>query len=299
MGFGISAAVNLLVLPISSRTLVSMLAKQELLTFKRVFQAHTQFMLSLPTREWYDRTSSESSNKGRSGDTRTIPWPEADALKETISAVMELQVKIQADMRYVKREAAWGKLGPNDISTVCKLTKNILTPILGMESITHVTDIVASRGGWGAVRLPNPDHFTTDSELIALENEEKEHWTWIFERFRDPVSQLEQAVLESLDHSLYTLELAKRPPVPAKADIEANPLGSSTESTDFADRLENGIQRFMTERESPLKEWCSSKGIHDPFDDNTLKTIKNPLRERHKSQLHVVLNVSPTSRLYK
>lgn len=293
VGFGISAAVNLLVIPFSCRTMFAMLAKEELLTFKNVFQAHTQFMLSLPKRDWYNVTNSGGlDERENNGFARNTPWPEAETLKTAIATVMELQVKIQAEMRYVKREAAWGKLGPNDISTACKLMKDILTAVIGMESITHVTDIIANRGGWGAVRLPSSDNPLTESELNALENEEKESWTWIFEKFQDPVSHLEQTVLEGLDHSLYTLEFAKKPVTPTKSDIEANTAGSSTETFNCADRLEHAIQRFMTERQGPLREWCTSKGMDDPFRGDTMKTTRYPLHERHKSQLHVILNMN-------
>jgi hypothetical protein len=92
-----------------------------------------------------------------------------------------------------------------------------------------------------------------ESDLGVLENEERESWTWIFEQFRDPASQLEQAVLEGLDHVLYTLELIKMPATSTKIDVEANVSGSSAEALSCADKLEKMIERFMTERESPLR----------------------------------------------
>lgn len=267
---------------------------------KRVLEVHNQYMRSLPTRDWYGtKSSSKDSDSGKDYESkfssRTTPWPEADALKAVTTGVTELQVKIQAELRYAKLEAAWGKLSGKDISTIARLLKGILVGILGMESLTEVTDRIEKRGGWGAVRLPRAAHDLTDAEFAALEEKEKQQWIWIFEQLRGPVHQLQQAMIDGLEHSMYTLEFAKRTGTHAKMDIEANGAGSLPGEKGFATLLESKIQEFLTKRESFLKEWCALKGVDYPLKRDGIQLLDSPLHERHQSQLYLVLDVSYTS----
>lgn len=264
---------------------------------KRVLEVHSQYMLSLPTRDWYGvRGSSKDSDSGKDLDikdsARTTPWPEADTLKTTTSGVTDLQVKIQAELRYAKLEIAWGKLGGKDFSTMTRLLKSILVPILGMESLTDVTDRIEKRGGWGAVRLPKSGHELTEAEFAALEEKEKEQWTWIFDKLQGPVHQLQQAMIEGLEHCLYTLEFAKRPKSHSKTDIEATGSGFVFGAKAFAPFLEARIQEFLRNRESFLKEWCAFKGMDYPPKVDGVDPSDHPLHERHQSQLYLVLDVS-------
>lgn len=274
-----------------------MLITHEFYGLKNVLEVHSQYMLSLPTRDWYGtKSSSKGSDGGTDNEskfsTRSRPWPEADSLKAATTGVTQLQVEIQAELRYAKLEAAWGKLGGKDISTINRLLKAILVAVLGMESLTDVTDRIEKRGGWGAVRLPKTDHDLTEAEYVALEEKEKQQWIWIFDQLRDPVYRLRQAMMEGLEHSLYTLEFAKRPATHAKADLEATGPGILLGEKGFAIYLENMIQEFLVKREGFLKEWCAFKGIDFASLRDGAKPLDHPLHERHQSQLFLVLDVS-------
>ncbi|PVH80431.1 hypothetical protein DL98DRAFT_654821 [Cadophora sp. DSE1049] len=266
-GFGISAAVNLFILPFTSRALLSMVIHGEIQTFKAVLQSHSQYMASLPGRDWYGRHSSNAdSQKDSEHDplARAIPWPEADALKIVITSLADLQMKAHAELRYAKREVAWAKLGSKDFSTIIKLLKNILYPVLGMDSLTQVTDRIEKRGGWSAVQAPTLSENYTEEQLLALEQKEKEQWQWIFDLLHTRVRNLKETMMEGLQHFLYTLEFEKRPKPKAQADPEASGSDSTSSSpgdNGFASRLEMTINQYMAEREGPLKEWCSSKGM--------------------------------------
>jgi hypothetical protein len=277
-----------------------MLVAQEFHGLKSVLEVHNQYMRSLPTRNWYGTKSSFKDSDSGTGyesksSTRTTPWPEADALRAVTTGVTELQVKIQAELRYAKLEAAWGKLSGKDISTMAKLLKGILVGILGMESLTEVADRIEKRGGWGAVRLPRSAHDLTEAESVALEEKEKQQWTLIVEQLRGPVHQLQQTMINGLEHSMYMLEFAKRPATHIKMDIEANGVGSLPGDKGFAPFLEGKIQEFLARRESFLKEWCALKGVDYPLKKDAAQLSDHPLHERHQSQLYLVLNVSCAS----
>lgn len=290
-GFAISFAVNFFVVPFTSRALVSMLVTHELHGFKSVFEAHTKYMLSLPSRDWYGSKSSAESDSSQDTDPsiRRSPWPEADALKMVTTAVTEIQVKITAELRYAKREADWSKLSADDYGTLVRLCKNILLPILGMESLTEVTDRLEKRGGWSSVRTPS-DNSVLEKDFDALETKEKEQWRLIFEQLHGPILDLQQTMGEGLDHSLYQLGLMKRPKAAGTSDIEATAMNNGPGGVQFAKRLENGIEQFLKQREGPLKDWCAEKGM-DLIATDGVKPANYPLHHRHQSQLYLILDL--------
>jgi hypothetical protein len=277
--------------------MISMFVAEELQGLKTVLAVHSQYMLSLPARDWYGTNNSPPDAKSESCteswfSARAKPWPEADALKKVTADVTELQVKIQSELRYAKREVSWGKLPAKDIVTTCRLLKNILVPVFGMESLTAVTDRIEKRGGWGALGVPNTVDSLTASDVNALEDKEKWQWKDILEKMNYPVIQLQRTMVEGLDHSLYTLELAKRPAPSVATDLEANSLECSPGEKGFAKYLENTIQDFLGLGEGLLNEWCIEKGMDAPSQMSTMEPSDYPLHERHQSQLYFILDVS-------
>ncbi|CZR54877.1 uncharacterized protein PAC_04761 [Phialocephala subalpina] len=294
-GFAISFAVNFLIIPLTSRTLVNMFMTHEIQGFKSVFEAQTRFLLSLPTRDWYGAKgrstgSNTSSDEDDDPFTRPIHWKEADALKKATTAVTELQVKIKSEMRYAKREADYSKLSAKDYGTLGRLCKNILLPILGMDSLTEVTDRLEKRGGWSAIRTPM-DHEMSEKEFNTLEEKEKEQWHSIFEQLQGPVLELQKIMAEGLDHSLYQLELVKKPKGFAKSDIEAHAVDTAPGCKGFSKLLEDGIDRFMKQREGPLKQWCAEKGMDHSTERDSTQPTDYPLHQRHQSQLYLILDL--------
>lgn len=277
--------------------MISTFIADELHGLKTVLEVHGQYMLSLSTRDWYgvkNISADVNSENDRASwfSGRAKPWPEADALKKVTADVTELQVKIQAELRYAKREVAWGKLGPKDMVTICRLLKNILVPLWGMESLTGITDRIEKRGGWRIPKMLNSTRNLIESDLNSLEDEEMEQWKDILGKLNYPVHRLQQAVIEGIDHSLYTLELAKRPVSPVKTDLEEYSLGCSTGKISPAKGLENMIQDFLGRREGLLREWCTEKGVDDSSQLNGMAPLDNQLHQRHQSQLYLILNVS-------
>jgi hypothetical protein len=277
--------------------MISMFVAEELQGLKTVLAVHRQYMLSLPARDWYGTNNSSPDAKSESCNeswfsARAKPWPEADVLKKVTADVTELQVKIQSELRYAKREVSWGKLRVKDTVTICRLLKNILVPVLGMESLTAVIDRIERRGGWGGLEIPNTVDSLTASDFNALEDKEKWQWKDILEKMNYPVMRLQQAIAEGLSHSLYTLEFAKRPAPSVAADPEANGSECLPGEKGFAKYLENMIQDFLGLREGLLNEWCIEKGMDAPSQMSTMEPSDYQLHERHQSQLYLILDVS-------
>jgi hypothetical protein len=276
--------------------MISMFVTQELNGLKNVLEVQGKYMQSLPMRDWYGTNNSATCISSGSDNeswfpARTRPWPEADALKKATMDVAEWQVKIQSELRYAKREVSWGKLGPKDMATICRLLRNILVPILGLESLTGIADRIEKRGGWGSLRVPMTEDNLSESESKLLEVIEKGQWEETLGQLNGRVKQLQQAMIEGFNHALYTLELARSPLPRARADLEANSVGCLPGERGFAECLENMIRDFLSQREGPLKEWCSEKRMDDPSQLNGMKPSAYSSHERHQSQLYLILDV--------
>jgi hypothetical protein len=296
-GFGISAAVSLFILPFTSRTIVSMRIAKALREYKAVLEAQSQFMLSLPSRDLFGSTVSSKSLHGESSGQSSsrnerASLVEAEALKKATIKVAQLQVEIHSELRYAKREISWAKLGAKDFGKLSRLLRDILVPVSGMESLVDVVHLIEKRRDWDTAQLLETTPKLAAFDLDALERSEKERWNWIFEQLQGPTHRLLLVMIEGLDHALYTLEFAKRPRTAVTSDIEGKGLDQQPGDKGFADRLERAIQEFLHQREGPLEEWCTSKGMDSQPRGDSPNSSNDRLHERHQSQLHLLLNVS-------
>jgi Putative ER transporter, 6TM, N-terminal len=264
--------------------------------YKSALEAQSQFMLSLPSRDLFGAAVNSKSLNGKSdgkisSHNERGPWVEAEALKEATIKVAELQVEIHSELRFAKREFSWAKLGARDFSKISKLLRGILIPVSGMESLVNVASLIEKRRDLNAAQPYETTPQLTTSNSDASERIEKEQWDWIFKQLQGPVHALLMVMIEGLDHALYTLEFAKRPHSAVKSDIEAKDPHQPGERG-FVDRLESAIQEFLQQREGPLKEWCTSKGMDLPPSGQIPNSSTDTLRERHQTQLFLLLNVS-------
>ncbi|OCL10610.1 hypothetical protein AOQ84DRAFT_374763 [Glonium stellatum] len=291
-GFGISAAVSLFVIPFNSRDIIKTRILEDIHALKALLEAQSRFIVSLPTRTSrgikHGSGSPDAEDAQYDRNERRTPWPEADEFEKAITKVADVQLTVQSELRYAAREVAWGKLGAEDFESVCGLLKNILFSVFGVESVVQATDRVERSGGWESYRSKKADA-SAEPRSSFLEGNEAEQWRSIITQLQGPVQKLTQAMIDGLDHSLYNLELAKRP-ASTRSDVESKGLPSSPGENDFATHLEAIIQDFLYQREGPLKEWCASNGINNspPKDSTTPIDLSS---QRHQSQLCLVLNL--------
>jgi hypothetical protein len=269
----------------------------ELHGIKDALESQIQYMASLSTRDWFGGAYAQNDLDIRRGDycdplAATSTWPEADVLRKVLTRITELQGKSQTELRYAKVEAAWGKLNAKDLETICQLERNILLPIIGIESLSHTVNRIEKRGGWDAVSRLKMGRALAESEYTQVQDGEKEQWDWILGWLCSRAQRLHEAMIVALDESLYDLQLEKRPSSSVRTDIEANGLHWSPRDRDMVADIERMIQQFLAEREDPLKEWCASKGIDKFSLQNNATQTDYSLQQRYLSQLYLVLNVS-------
>lgn len=259
---------------------------------KSILDAQRDFIKSLHTRDWSTReTSSGSETDNESSAGNKSSWPEAAAWRSATAEATEDQVKIHSQIRYVKREFTWSKLSAGDFVSIMKLMKNILVPVTGMETVVQLAHRVEKLGGWGSIEpgrtLPRSGTTTPDEMPIQ---DEQELWKNFFLNLSESLHDLWEAMLQGLDYAFFTLQITRKPAFFTKEELLARGT-ATTEGGSFATFLEQTIQDFLTAREEPLKEWCRLTGQ----DGVPGATSKNPLSQRHQSQLYLILNVSRCS----
>jgi hypothetical protein len=259
-GFGLAAAVNVLVIPLTSRKLVSMHMVENFNAIQKTLDAQREFAQSLHGWCFIHGHSDVSQQEN------TPSWPEANTLKNATMEAAKALGRIISELRYAKREIGWDYLGPKELANITRILKKVLASMLWMESLVEVSR-----------RIPR---LMNEMENVPRE-EEQQKWCWVFEQRRGPTEQLIQAMKEGLDHSLHILRLGKAPAV-SQSDIEANRDHTST-------HLEEMIDRFLRGRQDPLETWLSWTGMHQSSD---IPTEVNPQqRERYRFQLYFLLDV--------
>lgn len=261
-GFGLSAAVNVLIIPLTSRKLVTMEMVANFDAIQRTLDAQREFARSLSLRDW----RFAHGNSDISQQEHTPSWPEANILKNATMEAARTLGKVASELRYAHREIGWDYLGPKELSNITRILKKVLASMLWMESVVEVSR-----------HIPR---LASEMESIYRE-EEQQKWCWALEQRLRPTEQLIQAMKEGLDHSMHILRLGKARAV-SQSDIEANRFHPSS-------HLEEMIERFLQGRQDPLRSWLSCTDISQSSKVPTVADSRQ--RERYRFQLYFLLDV--------
>lgn len=318
-GFAIASGVSFLVFPLTARTVVFKTAAGYIGVLRSALKAQCGYMESLESKNVF---SSPQGAEDRPSDghhehhhhlfrhqkqaTASQPSAEAQALKTVTATLAELQGKITGDAAFAKREVAYGNLDASEISQMIKLLQQIMLPILGMSSVADIFDRVAERRGWKTATEGEPGHPERSRED---KQEEISQWNEVMKTLHHPFNVLTEAMDQGLQHTLYTLQLAKRPKrrsgLKAGGDIDG--LSSDTEAKGgiiepgeegFADTLSASIDQFYEQRKLTLHTWCTQFSTNlnkarnqEPMQlDAEVDTI-SPTHLRRKRQLYLTLYI--------
>lgn len=261
-GFGLAAAVNVLIIPLTSRKLVSMHMVMHFDAIQRTLDAQRGFAHSLSLRDWHF----VHGNPDASQQEHSPSWPEANTLKNATMEAARTLGMITSELRYAKREVGWDYLGPKELANITRILKKVLASMLWMESLVEVSR-----------RIPR-----LMSEMASISpEEEQQKWCWVLEQRRRPTEQLIQTMKEGLDHSMHILRLGKARAV-SQSDIEANRDHASS-------HLEEMIERFLQGRQDPLGTWLSWTGMDQSSEIPT--EVNSQQREWCRFQLYFLLDV--------
>ncbi|KIW15196.1 hypothetical protein PV08_05241 [Exophiala spinifera] len=283
VGFGIAFAVHFVVIPVTTRDLVTIVLNEYLHHLGSTFGAQVQLIESLPSRQLAASANARSigSDSDKTSTDRITEWPEADKWRAAIAAATECQVKIQSEMRYVKREIAWSNLTAKDFGSVSKLLRNVLISTAGMETIIQANDRLEKMGGWTTVEISKG----TSSNVVE-QGQGTQSLSQLYLQLQQPSQQLIKAMTEGLDYAFLTLGFTKKPAFGTKEDLEAR-KAASADGKGFAGYLETTIDDFLKAREGPLKDWCNTNGLDTIAGSEPPAAIQQPSR----SQLYLTLDL--------
>lgn len=294
-GFAIATGVSLFVFPVSVRMTFFKQSAGFIAAVQGTLKAQIAYLQTLEKKDMFrtptdsdEDEKDEKSHRHKKGDaSKPSGSAEAQQLKAALGALEELHGKMHADVRFAKRETAWGKLNASDIDELLKLFQEIMLPMTGMSSAADIFQRIAERRGW-----------TQRETASSPENEKgKSQWNEIMRTLHDPFQTVTDNMHDGLQHALYTLELAK-PPKKRKAskksssdgaaskDLEADAGVMKPGDPEYATYLNKKIDVFYEQRKTTLAVWCQQRGIKmdaKPF-ENPSQTALN-IRTENSSRI--------------
>ncbi|RDW94776.1 hypothetical protein BP5796_00539 [Coleophoma crateriformis] len=308
--FAIATAVNLFIVPVTSRTVVLKETTGYLLALRGTIKATTAYITSLESsdmftpgvdadEERYQNGKDKKQRKSKS-QAQSKEHPEAKALKGAVAGLTALHGKLHGDLPFAKREIAWGKLDADDIQQIFTLLRGILIPLMGMSTITDIFERLAARRGWVKSSHSLPfDKLESWEHCPESEKEaEKKIWNDVMKALHEPFAVASQAMDEGLTHAGLVLELLPKPKKKKGEDVEAAD-GSEVKPGDpgFAKYLALRMKEFYGKRGAVLKAWAVEKGLSEEIFDSAKPLADDPKdftpdttqHRRDQQQLYLIL----------
>lgn len=195
-----------------------------------------------------------------------------------------------ADISLAKRELVYGKLDANDIDKLHNLLQSLLLPIYGMSSMADIFSRAAEKLGWQEERTGS--HLSKDkSTTPKAKLEGISQWNEIIKKLHEPFRFVTAAMVEGLQHTMYALELEKRPKThvneqmknadASSDDVEASATPLRPGDPKFSKQLRSRIEGFYDRHRSTLKAYLSQEPGQgdDAHKISPLERIRNVRRE--------------------
>lgn len=315
-GFAIAIGVSFLVFPLTSRTVVFKTTTGYIGALRGALKAQVKYLQSLEDKDAFgsppplaEATKIEHEKLHilqKEKEPSLKPSEEAKALKAAVASLGELHGKVTGDLAFAKREIAYGMLDASEISELIKLLRQVMVPIIGMNSIADIFTRVAERRGWTVHADDDTEHPERSEEA---KNEEKEQWSEIMRTLHRPFETLTGVMDQGLHHALLTLDFEKKPKEQrhktgpdthgSMADVEANGEAIGPGDAGFAKVLSAKIDQFYEQRKVTLDTWCRQNGMNLPAVHHQGSQHSQPgpgmeftEHQRNQRRLYLILYVS-------
>ncbi|KIH87754.1 hypothetical protein SPBR_04559 [Sporothrix brasiliensis 5110] len=184
----------------------------------------------------------------------------AQALRATITAMRELAGKMQLEVRFAKRDAAFGKLTAHDLGEIVKLMRSISIPVTGMSTIMDIFRRTAEHRGWNAA----DEDMNSDDALAKAK--ERRVWNEVMKQLHEPFALLAEAIDEGLEHAGLQLGLLPKTKEQKAVDREACKRRKAEKARKAADKA-NGVKGGDAAVSPSGSNESSVKGSDSPKDD--------------------------------
>lgn len=304
MGLAIGAGASLFIFPISSRQVVSKQMAGVLALFKRSISLEKDYLQSLEKEDMFAleivETSAGRSEPERKGGKKdkgpplTQEQKNALALRGTIAATRELMGKIYGDLKFAKRDIAWGHLAASDFSEVFNLIRMFIIPMTGIGTIMDIFQRVGRERGWDGSGEADGGLF---QHFKPLDKEESQRiWNDIMKQLHEPFEILSEAIIQGIDHGGILLKLFPQPKgqkkAGADADVEASGGQLSPGQVGFSQVINEKIETFNSRKSEILRIWAKEKGLSSdgrPQNWDKENTRLFEKRRNDQAQLYVIL----------
>lgn len=309
-GFAIAAGVSLLVFPRTSRQTVSLQTGGFLKLLQASILAQSAYLQSIKedceselpangeSRALQKEDSQAPRRTGlRHDKTAKATDPDMPSGSTEATALRSLQVKLggvygkmQLELKNACQEVAYGKLSPNDLTSLNTHLRQIWLPIIGMTTLVDIqAKVRASRGTGiskydGSVKANSLTHLVPDGLLEICHKQ--------FELCSGPM-------LKGLAHISLRLELTEKTKQ-ALTDPESEGGAPPAPGTpEFAVFLTERLDALDIQRDAIIREWLECKGME--YSSTTMDYAKSQkdmelILDGSPSEAHVVLYVAYLTR---
>lgn len=270
-GLGISTAVSLVILPMTSRKAVFKQMAGYIAGLRSVLDAHAAYFETLEKDDMFGRAETYDDSREKIGKKGKVYSPEAEAIRGAIRRITDLHAKLHGDLTFAKREFALGKLGPDDIQCIFRHLRQIMIPVVGLSFVVDIFQRLSDYNKWNEPIDPNIGPVSEDVRQRVVHD-----WNDMMRAVHDPFATMIQTIDEGLQHSSYVFRLTKPPKGAAASNIETAHSGregkdveASAENTapggkGFAAHFEERLGQFRRAKRIALQAWAEEKGVTLP-----------------------------------
>ncbi|KAI0165743.1 hypothetical protein GGR57DRAFT_448560 [Xylariaceae sp. FL1272] len=319
-GFAIATAVSLIVIPVPSRAATMGQFKGVITLLRGAVQQEKAYLQSLEREDMFavpadisaathtisdsdksHHAKTKSKNKEAKENPQPVSTAEGKAIKDTMFKIRVLVGKIYVDLPFAKRDFAYAKLGPKDLSKILELMRGITIPVHGIGTVFDVFQRLAEKRGWMTTS-------ETSLEELFDKREEKRIWNEVMKQLHEPFELLSAAIDGGLQHAGMVLEILPPPKTSKTQSKQANGAVGPTTDADveamgdlvrpgdagYAEVLKKQIKAFRDIRGAILHAWAKEKGLWtegDSFEEvnNIPFAQTDGKHQRDQSQLYVLL----------
>lgn len=309
-GLGVSTAVSMLILPMTSRQAVFKQMAGYIGGLRSALNAHALYFESLEKDDMFGRVETFDNAREKFGKKGKVYSPEAEAIRASVRHITDLHAKLHGDLTFAKREVALGKLGPDDIQTIFRHLRQIMIPVVGLSFVVDIFQRLSDYNRWNQPIDMNMDIVPEDVRQRVVHE-----WNDIMRAVHDPFAMMIKSIDEGLLHTSYVFRLTK-PPKRTEAtssaarnsndedqDVEASAEDTAPGQKAFTENFEKQLGKFRSAKRLALQTWAEEKGVTLPpdfFDHPTSPEILETdfldtsatQKERSRRQLYLFLYVS-------
>ena len=297
IGHALSTAVNLLVLPKSSRDVVFDDVRQYLKGIQDVLSAEKEYVSSFERSAVLTWLAAPVSNGAEKPKALVMTRKhEEETLEGAIRTLAGVHSKLQADLPLAKRDIAWAVLTPADLSNLVRLLRDVFLGLRGMTILAPMFEKICEWRGWADETIPSQNRSrlwqTERHSSVDEDSVERQDWQNIFRNFRGPIEEVRSDVEAALIHVALVLGLEHhKPETPNNTDDPEGKACAYPGDSTFVEHFHKQVHEFHGRKSNTLRRWYKTKQsskVHEDHQESDSISLLTFSRE-DQEQFFVIL----------